>query len=135
MIKAVSTFVKNSSFNLISDLSTKISKTLIIILISHTLGVSTMGQFSIALTFLGFGFLFSNWGFGNLLIREVSRDRNLTNKYLSNYAIIRFVFVVITFLIINIISRLFNYSSETLLIIRIVTLGLFASTFINLLYS
>ncbi|MDY6993320.1 MAG: flippase [Pseudomonadota bacterium] len=135
MISSVSRFVKNSGFNLIANLSNKISKSLLLILISHTLGVSSMGQLSLALTYLGFGILLSNWGFGNMLIRQIARDRNSTNKYLSHFAITRIALVVITLLALNIVIQFFNYSPETVLVIQIISINLFATTLVNLFYS
>lgn len=135
MISSVSRFVRNSSFDFAANLSNKISKSLLLILISHTLGVSPMGQLSLALTYLGFGILLSNWGFGNMLIRQISRDRDSTNKYLSNFAITRIALVIFTLLLLNLVIRFFNYSSETIQVIQIISLSLFATTLINLFYS
>ena len=98
MAMAVSRFLKNIGFNMLADLSTRLSKSLLIIIISNFLGVSAMGSVSIALTYLGFGILFSNWGFGNLLIREIARDRTSYNKFFANYAIVRVSFAIIAIL-------------------------------------
>ena len=135
MISAFSNFIKNSGFNFVANLSDKASKSLLLILISHTLGVSSMGQISLALTYLGFGILFSNWGFGNLLIRETTKDPKLTGKYFYNFIFTRLLLVGIAILLISGIAHFFNYSAETILIIRLISLSLLSTTVVNLIYS
>ena len=94
-----------------------------------------MGQLSLALTYLGFGILFSNWGFGNLLIRDITRDRSKISKYLSNFIIARIVLVTVTILILNRIPFFLDYSEQTITVIRIISLSLISTTIVNLCYS
>jgi len=135
LIKTISQFIKNIGFNMIADLSVKLSKSLLLILISNALGVSSMGAFSIALTYIGFGILLSNWGFGNLLTREVSRENSNYSIYLSNFIILRITFAIIATIIINIVISFFSYNHETISVIRIISLSLIATTIIKLIYS
>ena len=135
MISAFSNFIKNSGFNFVANLSDKASKSLLLILISHTLGVSSMGQLSLALTYLGFGILFSNWGLGNLMIRETTKDPKLTGKYFYNFIFTRLLLIGIAILLINGIIHFFDYSAETVLIIRLISLSLLSTTIVNLIYS
>lgn len=135
MIKTISQSLKNIGFNFIADLSVRVSKTLLIIIISRFLGIASMGAISIGLTYLGFGILFSNWGFGNLLTREIVRDQTIYNKYLTNYAILRIIFASIAILVINIIVTYLNYSKETILVIRIISFSLIPTTIIRLYFS
>ena len=135
MIKTISQSLKNIGFNFIADLSIRLSKTLLIIIISRFLGVASMGAISIGLTYLGFGILFSNWGFGNLLTREIVRDQTNYNKYLTNYAILRIIFASIAILVINLIVTYLNYSKETILVIRIISFSLIPTTIIRLYFS
>jgi len=135
VIKTISQSLKNIGFNFIADLSIRLSKTLLIIIISRFLGVASMGAISIGLTYLGFGILFSNWGFGNLLTREIVRDQTNYNKYLTNYAILRIIFASIAILVINLIVTYLNYSKETILVIRIISFSLIPTTIIRLYFS
>lgn len=135
MINSLSKFIKNISFNMVADLSTRASKSLLLILISHFLGVSFMGALSIALTYLGFGILFSNWGFGNLITREIARDHSVYNKFFGNYGILRILFAGIAILIINLVVPFLSYSENTISVIRIISFSLIATTIIKLYYS
>ncbi len=94
-----------------------------------------MGSISIAFTFLGFGILFSNWGFGNLLTKELSRNKNIYNKYFSNYILIRIFFAFIAILVIYIIVPIFSYTKETIAVIQIISFSLIATTIDKLYFS
>ena len=127
--------MKNVGFNIVADLSTKLANALLILMISNFLGISTMGAYSIAYNFFSLGLLFSYWGLGNLLIREISKEMSNVNKYLSNFVLIRLIFAIIIIIAINVIARNLNYSEQTLQIIQIISYSILASTLTNLFYS
>jgi len=97
------------------------------------LGVSVMGSFSTALSFFSIGLLLSYWGFGNLLTREVARDRTTYSKYFSNFAITRLVFSALVVTGINILAVNLNYTEQTQQLIKIISIGIFANTLMNLI--
>lgn len=133
MIKTISHFIKNIGFNMIADLSTKLVNSVLILLLSHYLGVEAMGSYSVAHTFFSFGLLFSYWGFGNLLTREVAKDRQSYSKFLSNFGVIRIVFGIISIVAINMISAQLDYTQQTHQAITILSFGILANTLINLI--
>lgn len=133
MIKTISHFLKNIGFNMIADLSNKLVNTVLILLLSHFLGVAAMGSYSVAHTFFSFGLLFSYWGFGNLLTREVARDRASYSKYVSNYGVIRLAFSILAILAINLIAARLDYVEQTQQAIRIISFGILANVIINLI--
>jgi stage V sporulation protein B len=120
---------------MLADFSAKLANALLILMLSNFSGISAMGTYSIAHNFFSLGLLFSYWGLGNLLIREVSKEKNNVNKYLSNFAIIRIIFAIIIILAINIIAPNLNYSEQTLQTIQIISLSILASTLTNLIFS
>jgi O-antigen/teichoic acid export membrane protein len=133
MLNTISNFIKNVSYNIIADFSAKLVNALLTIIISRYLGVSTMGSFSTALSYFGIGLILSYWGFGNLLTREVARDRKSYSKYFSNFAIIRLVFSVIVVAGLNILAVNLNYTEQTQQLIKIISFGIFANTLMNLI--
>jgi O-antigen/teichoic acid export membrane protein len=135
LINTASRFLKNIGFNIIADFSTKLANAVLILMLSNFLGISAMGTYSIAHNFFSLGLIFSYWGLGNLLIREVSKDKDTVNQYLSNFVVIRIVFAIITILIINVVAQNLNYSEQTLQTIQIISLGILASTILNLLFA
>jgi len=120
---------------MVADLSSKLVNSLLILLLSHFLGVSAMGSYSVAHTFYSFGLLFTYWGFGNLLTREVARNRHNYSKYISSFGIIRIFFATIAILVINIIAINLDYSERTRLAIQIISIGILANAIINLIYA
>lgn len=135
MISTASRLVKNVGFNIVADLSTKLANALLILMISNFLGIATLGAYSIAVNFFNLGLLFSYWGLGNLLIREVSKEKHKVNKYLSNFVFIRLVFAIVIIIAINVVARNLNYSEQTQQIIQIISYSILASTLTNLFYS
>jgi len=120
---------------MIADLSTKLVNFGIILLLSHFLGVTQMGSYSVAYTFFSFGLLFSYWGFGTLLTREVARDETTYNKYLTNFSVLRIVFAIVVISAINLIVPFLNYSEQTQLTIRFMSFGILANTITNLIFA
>lgn len=118
-----------------ADFSTKAANAVLILLISRYLGVADLGSYSIANTFQTLGLLVSLWGFGNLLTREVARNRHSYNKYLSNFAIVRFAFAAIAILVINGLLFFLDYLPETQIIIRILSISIISSTLVKLVNS
>jgi len=98
---------------MIADLSTKLVNFGIVLLLSHYLGVTQMGSYSVAYTFFSFGLLFSYWGFGTLLTREVARDETTYNKYLTNFSVLRIVFAIVVISAINLICDCSNFSYQS----------------------
>jgi PST family polysaccharide transporter len=135
VIKTISLFLKNIGFNMIADLSNKLVNSVLILMLSYFLGVIAMGSYSVAHTFFSFGLMFSYWGFGNLLTREVARDRTSYNKYLSNFSVIRIIFAIIVIIAINIIVSNLNYIEQTKEAVRIISFGILANTIINLIFA
>jgi len=135
MSQTASRFIKNIGFNIISDVSTKIANSLLIILISRYLGVSALGSFIIANTYFNFGLLFSFWGFRNLLIRGIAQDRKEYNKYLSNFGVIRIILASIAIIAINLIVRKIGYADDTYRVLKIISIGILANTLVQLQFS
>jgi len=128
-------FFRNASFNIFADFSNRISNAIIIILISRYLSVSHFGSFNLAATYLTFGMLFSFWGYGNLLTREVAKKPDTYNIFFFNFFVMRFFFSIIAFFIIITIARLLNYSYETWSVIVIFSIGILAESIKNLAFS
>jgi len=120
---------------MIADLSTKLVNFGIILLLSHFLGVTQMGSYSVAHTFFSFGLLFSYWGFGALLTREVARDQATYNKYLTNFSILRIIFAIVVISVINLFVPYLNYNEQTQLTIRFMSFGILANTITNLFFA
>jgi len=131
----LSRFIRNATFNIVADFSNRISNAIIIILISKFLTLTEFGSFNLATSYLTIGTLISFWGYGNLLTREVSNEQHRLGEFFINFSLMRFIFCSISLAAIYFIVPKLNYSNETISVILIVSLGMFAESVKNLLYS
>lgn len=95
-----------------------ISKILLLIItiyIARYLGPVGFGKFSFAFAFTGLFAILANFGFDQLTIREVARDKTLAGKYLDNIIIIKLILSVVTFTLIVLIINLIQCPPDTTL--------------------
>jgi O-antigen/teichoic acid export membrane protein len=74
------------------------------------LGPANLGQYNFVLTFAGIFALFCDLGLGQLVIRQVSQDRQKASLYLSNYLYLQLLLSLVVFAIMCIILNSFHYS-------------------------
>lgn len=127
---------RNIGFSILSDFFLHLGNTLVLILISRKLGSAAAGSFNIGNTYFFFGTFLAYWGFGNLMTREVAKDREKFPKYFSNFGVARlFLGTIAALLVIGVVLITPNYSHETKLIVVILALGLPANSLANLCQS
>ncbi|MGB2728533.1 MAG: oligosaccharide flippase family protein [Halobacteriota archaeon] len=83
------------------------------IFIARSLGDVIFGKFSFALTFTALFAVFSDLGYGTLLIREVARDKSQVSKYLNNVLCMRVLLSLVIFAIIVIAINVMSYPADT----------------------
>lgn len=97
----------------------------VFILIARNSGAHASGIFSLATSYL---LLFSSlsWGFDELLIRQVARNRSLAKNYFYGFLVVRILFSVgLYLLLLFIVFALMDYSHATITPILIMSLCLF----------
>lgn len=108
---------------MVNDFLIRVGNTLIIIFLSKQIDSSAAGVINLALTYIYIGLVVSNWGFGNLLIREVAKNKDFFNKAFSNFALSRFLLGLLSTIVIIILSNnASNYSENTRSVIKILAL-------------
>ncbi len=93
-------------------------------LIARYLGVFEFGQMSLTLTIF---YLLQNLapvGIKILLVREISKDKNSTSKYLIGGSIVAFLTSLIALALLYIFLSIMHYATETVWIILIISSGL-----------
>ena len=88
---------------------------------------------ALALTSL-FGF-FLDLGLGQLMVREVARNKSLALKYAGNIAAIKLLLTGLTFGIIVLTVNLLDYPDATKHVVYIITLSIIINTFSSLINS
>ena len=84
MSKTIRRLLKNFFSLTVSDIISKVFEFLYVIIVGRYLGVEGFGIITYWLAFTVVINFTANLGFGQLMIREVSRDNSLAKKYFGN---------------------------------------------------
>jgi O-antigen/teichoic acid export membrane protein len=106
------TIFNNSLWLISGELLSKIVAFFFTIFVARKLGVADFGRYGFALSFVMLFSLFIDFGLTTLIVREISRERELTSKYVSNVIIIRLILSLIFFIIIFLALNILGYSKE-----------------------
>lgn len=126
---------KNSVWLLSANVVLRILSALVIVVLARKLGVEAFGQYSFALSFVGFFVVFTSFGFTNLLIRDVAKDKSLTGRYVNNILSIKIVFSAIALIILFFISLFIGKSESLLIVIYVFGIHLIVTGFSEILRS
>jgi O-antigen/teichoic acid export membrane protein len=86
------------------------------------LGVNSFGVLSFALAFTGIFSVFLDFGFQQLITREVARQNTLAKKYVNNLLFFKLLLLLFVILITFIILKILNYPLQTLLVVLVLTI-------------
>jgi O-antigen/teichoic acid export membrane protein len=103
--------------------------------IARYLGPSGFGVLSFALAFTGIFAVFADFGLQLLITREVARDKNLTQKYLANFSLMKIILAVFAYGLIAIIINLMAYPWQTILVVYLLGVYVICSAFTQMFYS
>ncbi|OGS25523.1 MAG: hypothetical protein A2297_08550 [Elusimicrobia bacterium RIFOXYB2_FULL_48_7] len=131
--------IRNSSLLLGSEVLSRLGAFAINIWITRFLGVADYGKLAFAISF---GVLFANLadlGFNVYTIREVSKNKDLAGKYISNMGLMRFVLSVIAWSLIVIMINVLGYPLETRTIVYLIgastVINIFSDSFSTVFYA
>lgn len=102
---------------------------------ARALGPADFGVLSFAIAFTTTFSIFYDWGLQQLLIREISRDKNLAIKYMANTVALKIILCIITFILIALIINLTGHSHETIIAVYVLAFALILNTFNYMFYS
>ncbi len=91
---------RNIFFKFLSE-STRILPALLFIVVARKLGGEDFGKLSFAYSFAGICFIVTDFGLSTILIRDVSRRKELTREYVGNILMLK---IVISFICISVIG-------------------------------
>jgi O-antigen/teichoic acid export membrane protein len=111
---------KNTTVLFVSQLLTYVIGFFVTIYSARYLGVEGYGILSYALALGGILIVFTELGLSTLSVREISRNKNLAQKYTSNILVIKTALSLITILVTFVIVNLMNYPQSTAYIIYII---------------
>jgi len=126
---------KNAGVLFTSNIISKLLNFFYTIFMARYLGSGFFGELSFALAFaLIFGVL-DDLGLQPLSVREIARNKSLTEKYFANITVIKIILGLITFSLIIIAARLLHYSFGKTILIYLISLSVLINSFNNMFYS
>jgi O-antigen/teichoic acid export membrane protein len=116
-MNTVQRIVKNTGVLALSQVITSILGFFLLIYIARYLGEVGFGKYSFALSFTTLFTIIANLGLNlglnNYIIRELARNKELTNEYLTNVSVIKLLLSFLTFGFIVLTINLMNYPRDT----------------------
>jgi len=134
-MNTVQTIAKNTGVLLASQVASYILGFFFIMYTARYLGAEGFGILSFALAFTGIFGVFSDLGLQRLTVREVARDKSLTQKYLGNIAVMKVILVIITFGLIALFINLLGYPEQTINVVYLIALSVIFTAFTQMFYS
>lgn len=105
------------------------------IYIARFLGADGFGILSFALSFTAILGIFADLGLSTLVVRELARDKSLTNKYIGNITLMKLILAVFTFGMMALIINLLNYPQQIIQSVYFIGLSVILSSFSQMFYS
>jgi O-antigen/teichoic acid export membrane protein len=112
-MSTIQTIAKNTSVFAISQVITSIVGFFLLIYIARYLGEVGFGKFNFAVSFTALFIIFADLGISNLIIRELARNKELTNGYLTNVSLIKLLLSFLAFGLITLTINLMDYPQDT----------------------
>ena len=112
-MNTVQTIAKNTGVLGISQVITSLLGFILLIYIARYLGEVGFGKYSFAVSFTALFIIFADLGISNLIIRELARNKELTNEYLTNVSLIKLLLSFLAFGFIALTINLMDYPRDT----------------------
>ena len=119
----------------IAEIVVKVAQFIIFVYVARQLGNSIFGRFNFAYSFSLIAVIFADIGINYMIVREVSRKKELLNKFISNSLLIKIVLGIIVFILTVIILKTLNYPTETRVLVYLLLLYMFFRSNTELLFS
>lgn len=120
---------------LVSNIASAVLGFFYAVYVPRYLGAQGFGVLSFAVAFTGIFSVLTDIGLQVLMIREIARDRALTQKYLGNIALLKTILVTVTFGLIALAINLMDYPGESIRVVYLMALALVFNAFSVMFYS
>lgn len=134
MIRSYS-FSQNTLFLLISYIVEKLLVFFYFIFLARYLGPHNFGVYSFAISFVSIFFVFVDFGFSTVLIREAAKDKDNSRKYLETALAFKIIAWLITSMFIILIINLLNYPQSTRYFVYILISWMFFESMGSTVYA
>lgn len=134
-MNAIQRIAKNIGMSSISQVAVSFFSFILLIYIARYLGEADFGVYSFAISFTALFVVFADIGISQFLIRDIARNKKLTNEYITNASAIKFILSFITFGLIAVVINLMNYPSNVIYIVYLFGIYSILSSFAQLFQS
>ena len=118
-----------------SEIISKIIQLVVFIFLARSLGKEEFGIFSFGIAFALLIVIIADFGLITLLIREISRNKKLASKYLSNALAVKVLLSLITIIFAYLFLNLMNYSQNVKIVAYTMLLFTLIQSLTHLYYS
>jgi len=119
--------LKNSGALGISTALGKLFYLLLFVFIGRYLGPGDFGKLTFSMSFTAMFVVLSDLGMNLLTVKEVSKDKSLTEKYLNNLVVFKTCLSVLAFGIVMLLVAVIGYPEKTIKIVFLMGLATFLS--------
>ena len=134
-MSSAATISKNAAYLAVAELVSKLLQFFIIVYAARMLGAADYGKFSFALAFSMIIIVFFDAGIYTLLVREISRKKEWTGKYLANTIALKVIIGAIVFLCAVIFLESLGFPPENKQAAYVMTLFALFSSYTEIFYS
>lgn len=121
--------VKNAVLILISQILLLLMGFFTLVFMARYLGVSSFGILSLALSISGIFAIIVDMGLGTLMIREISRNKSIADKYIPNVILMKVILSVFTFGLVALLVYIIKYPVIVDVVIYILTISVIINAF------
>src|SRR3989338_8246770 len=97
----------------IAEIVAKVAQFIIFVYVARQLGNAIFGRFNFAYSFSLIAVIFTDIGINYMIIREISRKKELLNKFITNSFLIKTALGILVFILSVIALNALNYPKET----------------------
>ena len=126
---------KNTIYLGAAEVVSRVLQFVVMLYATRLLSQEHFGKFSFALSLSLIAIVLADLGINTLLVREISRNRGLANKYFVNAFSVKAILSVVAYLLIVIVLNILNYPQDTRQIVYVIWVFTIFSTFTELFYS
>jgi len=126
----VQRIAKNTGVYGLSQVIASLLGFVLLIYLARYLGEVGFGKYSFALAFTSFFVIVADLGINQLIIREISRDKELARVYLTNVVLIKLLLSIFAIAFIFLIINLMNYPPDTTYVVYLLGIYTILSSFI-----
>ncbi len=116
---AIKRIAKNTIYMFTGNIVKKLFTLVLTLIVARYLGAANFGKLSFALGFVVLFSILTDFGAKILINREIARNKDKVNKYVSNVIILKVFLSIVMILVVGAAANILSYPSETIFLVYI----------------